>query len=109
MADAEQAALARIPVESATAPLLLLGSDSDEVWNSGGMVRALTSTRFQDRTRASIESHVYADAGHGICGVGTAPAAVFDAAESRSALETARAAADAWRNTVAFLRRVLAP
>jgi dienelactone hydrolase len=109
LAHADQAALARIPIENATAPVLLLGSDSDEVWNSGGMVRAMSMTRFPARTNASIESHVYADAGHGICGTGTAPAAAFDAAESPQALGTARAAADAWRNSVAFLRRVLAP
>ena len=78
---------ARIPIEDATAPLLLLGSTDDETWASGVMVRTLATTRFRDRARASVESHVYADAGHGICGAGTTPAAVYDAAETRSRSE----------------------
>ena len=102
-----QAVQARIPLENATAPLLLLGSVDDEVWASGIMVRSLAKTRFADAARAAIESHVYADAGHGICGVGTTPAALYDAQESRVAVGTARASADAWTRTMAFLRRVL--
>ena len=100
---------ARIPIEDATAPLLLLGSTDDETWASGVMVRTLALTRFRDRAHASVESHVYADAGHGICGTGTTPAAVYDAAETRIAVGTAHASADAWIRTIAFLRRVLPP
>ena len=99
--------LARIPIEDATAPLLLLGSTDDETWASGVMVRTLATTRFRDRARASVESHVYADAGHGICGTGTTPAAVYDAAETRVAVGTAHASAAAWIRTMAILRRVM--
>ena len=98
---------ARIPIEDATAPLLLLGSADDETWASGDMVRTLATTHFRDRARASVESHVYADAGHGICGTGTTPAAAYDAAETRVAAGTAHASADAWIRTMTFLRRVL--
>ena len=106
-AHTAQAIAARIPIENATAPLLLLGALDDEVWASGSMVRSLAKTRFAEPARASIESYVYADAGHGICGVGTTPAAVNDPQESRVAIGTARASAAAWMKTMAFLRRVL--
>ena len=101
------AATARIPLENATAPLLLLGATDDDVWASGTMVQTLAKTRFAQPGRASVESHVYADAKHSICGVGTSPIATFGVDESRLAEGTARAAADAWTRTMTFLQRVV--
>jgi len=98
---------ARIPIERSAAPILLLGSDRDEVWGSGPMVRSLAVTLTRSRPAVFLESTVYPNAGHGICGTGTASVAVFGDTTDVTSVASARAAADAWRRTQAFLARVL--
>jgi len=103
------AARARIPVEVSDASLLLLGAERDEVWASGAMVRSLLATLRGARPQRRTEATVYPDAGHGICGLGTSPVAAFGDTASGVAIGTAKAAADAWLQTVRFLRQTMPP
>ncbi len=98
---------ARIRIERATAPLLLLGAEADDVWASGEMSRSIGATLAAAGRRTQATVATYASAGHNICGDGTTPWELFGAgAFDRKA--TAQATADAWRRTVTFLDERLA-
>jgi dienelactone hydrolase len=108
---ADSVPAARIAVEQITAPTLLMGSTHDEVWPSATMVSAMTRA-MQRAGRAPVQQRRYPQAGHGICGDGTTPAAFFPGRELPTReppdqLATARAGADAWVTTLAFLRERL--
>ncbi|MCU0647776.1 MAG: dienelactone hydrolase family protein [Gemmatimonadaceae bacterium] len=105
----DAARAARIPIEQTRAPLLLLGGDRDDVWASGPMVASIDSTMRASGNRVDVETARYADAGHAICSRGIDPVPDYGADDDPVAIATARAAADAWRRTVAFLARTLGP
>lgn len=94
---------ARIPVENIRAPVLLLGSGKDEVWQSAEMATAVAATLRRARGAKAVELATFADAGHGICGTGASP--VRAAGQDDAA--TAQAAGIAFRRTLAFLNRTL--
>jgi dienelactone hydrolase len=107
------AAAAVIPIEESQARFLLLGGGRDEVWASGAMAQRLAE-RMQAVGRGNdVEVHVFQDAGHGICGDGTAPPRLFadDSRDPRVKDPDAegRAAIAAWQLTTDFLHRSLRP
>jgi dienelactone hydrolase len=102
-ASTEAVAAARIPVERIQAPVLLLGSGRDEVWQSLEMSRNIRAAYERAGRGPLISVREYPEAGHGICGVGTGAAR----ADGQDGGPTAAAAGDAFRATVAFLREKL--
>ena len=106
--DTAAARRAEIPVERIAAPILLLGGESDETWASASQARAVASRMTAKGNGALATVGTYARTQHGMCGDGTTPGSYFSAsADTASGRGTARAAADAWRRTVAFLDRAL--
>lgn len=108
-AKAPQAAIAaRIPIERSRAPLLLIGGDADETWASAEMSRSIARTMRERAPDVPVDTLLYAQGSHGLCGVGTTPAAGFGDERDPVARGTAAGAAGAWRATLAFLARHLA-
>jgi len=103
LASPAEAIAARIPVEQIATPVLLLGADRDNVWSSGEMARAAGRRMRSEARRTAVDVQTYADADHYICGVGTTPVSLFGPDSASVSEGTARAAADAWRRTLAFL------
>ena len=101
----------RIPVERIKAPLLLLGSGQDTTWPSAIMAETI----YQER--ASLAGHLmtklktYPQAGHEICTSPNWPLRLYEKdGENGSSLSTeaeGEATVDAWRTTLAFLKRNL--
>jgi dienelactone hydrolase len=102
------AVAARIPVERIRAPVMLVAGQEDQVWNSAMMAHNIA----ERRTEAKLEtvSLIYSDAGHAIGGTGYNPTTQYDASPMKmggTPEANARAQADAWPKTIAFLRRTL--
>lgn len=96
---------ARIPVEKIRAPVLLLGSGNDEVWQSAEMATTVAASLRRARGARAVELATFPDAGHGICGTGAS--AVRAGGQDNAA--TTQAAGSAFRRTLAFLNRTLRP
>ncbi len=107
----DSVAPARIPVERIRAPLLLLGSDRDEVWASGDMTRSIVARRAAAGLAGTTESLTRAESGHGVCGVPSTPWKLYERSYPTdtppSARATAEAGAENWQLTLDFLRRRL--
>ncbi len=99
--------LARIPVEAIRAPLLLLGSDADDVWASGPMARQIKSTMSSAGRGAQVTLETYPAAAHGICGDGTIAWPRYAPLDTATARATAEGNARAWEATRRFLKRVV--
>ena len=107
-AHPERVAAARIEVENIKAPVLLIGGMDDQVWDSGGMARAIEARRQQ--AGLTTVALVYEGAGHPLSGNGYAPTTQFNAGPMKfggTPAATARAQADAWPKTMGFLRETL--
>ena len=109
--DAKGAELAVIPIERSEAKFLLLGGEKDEVWASGEMTEALVK-RFEGLPASRRpEAHVFAGAGHQICGDGTFPPRVYgsqsDDPRAKDLDLEGQAAARVWPMIVDFFRRTL--
>lgn len=107
-AHPQAVAAARIPVEDYAGPLLVIGADDDQVWDSGAMARAVA----ERRAAAGRETLalLYAGAGHGIADAGWRPTTATNAGPMKlggTPAADARAMADAWPRTLEFLRRTL--
>lgn len=104
----DRVAAARIPIEAASARVLLLASDRDEVWASGEMARNLAERLMLAKKSAQLEIKVYPRAGHQIAGTGTFPVRLYGEASSdpdaKDVVAEGDAAADLWRRTLRFLR-----
>lgn len=104
---------ARIVVEDIEAQVLLLGSDRDEVWASGPMIRRLVARAEAAGTADRIEHQIYPTAGHAVCGTGGFPARLYADQSSnpwvRDITAEGEASIDGWRRTLDFLERVLGP
>ncbi len=103
-------AAARIPVERIAAPVLVIGGDDDQVWDSGGMARAIA----QARSAAGLPTLalVYPQAGHALGGDGWHPTTQHNAGPMTmggNPQADAQAQAEAWVRTVQFLAGVLKP
>jgi poly(3-hydroxybutyrate) depolymerase len=103
--------LARIPIERTQAKLLLIGSDRDEVWASGAMVRSLKTTLIRAGKAGRVETMVFDKAGHGICGDGSFPVRAYgrdDPDQDRKSLDAeGKASVRAFRGTIAFFKATL--
>jgi dienelactone hydrolase len=107
-ANPEAAAKARIPVEKIKAPVMVIGGQEDQVWNSGMMAHNIAERRAE--AKLDTVSLVYTDAGHWIGGHGYSPTTQNDVGPMKSGGTpegNALAQADAWPKTIAFLKRTL--
>ncbi|WP_428504166.1 acyl-CoA thioesterase/bile acid-CoA:amino acid N-acyltransferase family protein [Roseateles sp.] len=107
-AQPERAAAARIEVEKIAAPLLLIAGSDDQVWDSGGMARAIASRRAA--AELPTELLLFEGAGHGITGLGELPSSLNNAGPMKMGGEPAadaRAQQQGWLRTLSFLRAVL--
>ena len=99
---------ARIPVETIAAPVMLVGSHGDQVWDSGGMAENIVKTR-EAAGRRTV-ALVYRDAGHALSGTGWTPTTQYNASPMKmggNPEADARAQAEAFQRTLAFLHETL--
>lgn len=99
---------ARIPVERIAAPLLVIAGHDDRMWASGPMAERIVERRRE--AGLPTEALIDADAGHLLHDTGYAPTTGYNAGSRTTggdARSNARAQAQAWALTLAFLRRVL--
>jgi dienelactone hydrolase len=102
------AVTARIPVERIKAPVMLVAGQEDQVWNSAMMAHNIAERRAE--AKLETVSLIYSDAGHAVGGTGYNPTTQYDASPMKmggTPEGNARAQADAWPKTIAFLRRTL--
>jgi len=95
-----------IPIEKATARILLLASDRDEVWASGEMSRNLVERMMIAGKEKQIEVKIYPLAGHQIAGTGTFPIRLYGTDSSDPAAKDlvaeGNATAESWKRTIKF-------
>ena len=99
---------ARIPVEKIKGPVLVIAGHDDQLWNSGMMAQNIAERRAS--VGLDTVSLVYSDAGHFVGGNGYSPTTQYNNGLSKvggTPEGNARAQADAWPKTLAFLRRTL--
>jgi dienelactone hydrolase len=77
-----EASAARIPVERSNAQFLLIGSDRDEVWASGRMIRTIVESMGNSGKGANVRSLIFPTAGHQVCGVGSSPIRLYSSQSS---------------------------
>jgi dienelactone hydrolase len=109
-AHPDRAIAARIRVEDIAAPVLVVGGDDDQLWDSGGMAKNILAVR--QRAGLDTVALVYPDAGHFLGGAGMDPTTQYNASPMKAGgtpAANARAQAEAFAQTVAFLRRTLGP
>jgi dienelactone hydrolase len=94
---------AAIPIERASAPVLLVCGEADTLWPSCPMARQLDE-RASRHGRPAITLLAYPSAGHGAFGLPRPPGA--KAAPGGEGNDRARA--DAWPRAIAFLKSELA-
>lgn len=107
-AHPERVASARIAVEDIAAPVMVIGAHDDQVWDSGSMALAIAATRHKAGRETLLL--VYREGGHALGGTGWLPTTQYNAGPMKmggSPAATARAQAEAFEQTVAFLRRTL--
>ena len=104
-----ETAAALIPIERSRARFLLLGGGRDEVWASGTMAKSLGDRLRSAGRGRQATVHVYASAGHQICGDGTYPTHIWadPSPDPRAKDPTAEgsASAEAWRQIKSFMKR----
>lgn len=101
-------AAARIPVEQFKGPLLLVGAGDDQMWASGEMAQRIAETRRTAGLPTVLK--VYPEAGHAITAPGWGPTTTTNAGPMKmggNPAADARAQADAFEATRAFLRQHL--
>ena len=117
-ANPQRAAAARIPIERYNGALMVIGGQEDQVWNSGMMSHIIAERRAEvtksTKAKAGLlpltVSLIYIDAGHYLTGNGYSPTTQYNAGVSKSGGTpegNARAEADAWPKTIAFLKKTL--
>ncbi len=107
-ANPAAAVAARIPVERIKAPVMLVAGQEDQVWNSAMMAHNIAERRAE--AKLETVSLIYTDAGHAVGGTGYNPTTQYDASPMKmggTPEGNARAQADAWPKTIAFLKRTL--
>lgn len=107
-ANPGRVAAARIAVEDIAAPVLVAGADDDQIWDSGGMARAIADAR--NKAGRSTALLVYREAGHYLGGTGWSPTTQYNASPMKSGgtpEATARAQAEVFTRTHEFLLRNL--
>ena len=108
-ATAPEQAAARIPIERASADILLLAATNDVVWPSGVMTDEIEKTLSNTHTRVSVHSLIFPNASHYICGTGSEPRRINPVVKPEgndpSPEADAHAAEMGWKATKAFLKR----
>ncbi len=107
-ANPSAAVKARIAVERIIAPLLVIGGHDDQVWPSGMMAQNIAERRAQ--ANRETMALIYSGAGHAIGGNGYGPTTQHNAELFKmggNPADDARAQADAWPKTIAFLKKHL--
>jgi dienelactone hydrolase len=108
-ASEPERAAARIPAERSEAKFLIFGSERDQVWPSAMMVRQIAASFDAAGKSGNLESHVFPQASHFICGVGAEAVRInpVKKPEGNDPLPEADAHAShaAWEATTSFLRR----
>ena len=102
------AVAARIRAENYKGPLMVVGGQDDQVWASGMMAHNIA----ERRAEAGLEtvSLIFSDAGHFLSAQGLSPTTQYELSPSRGGGTpegNARAQAEAWTASVAFLKRTL--
>ena len=109
-ANPDRVPAARIPVETIAAPVMVVGGTDDQIWDSGGMAKSIAETR--SRAGRETVALVFEGAGHFIGGNGWGPTTQYNDSPMKSGgspVLNARAQAEAYAQTQAFLQRVLGP
>ena len=99
---------ARIPVEQFAGPLLVVGGHDDQVWDSGGMAANILKSR--GAAGRETVALIYRDAGHALSGSGWSPSTQTNLGPMQMGGQPAadaRAQAEAFAQTLAFLARTL--
>jgi dienelactone hydrolase len=107
-AHPQAAVEARIRVEDFKGPLLVAGGIEDQVWASGMMAQNIAERRAAHGLETV--SLVFTDAGHLLSGSGWAPTTQYNAGPNKTGgtpQANARAQAEVWASTLAFLNRTL--
>lgn len=107
-AHPERVAPARIAVEDFAGPLLIVGGNDDQVWDSGGMAANILKTR--SAAGRQTQALIYRDAGHALSGSGWSPTTQYNAGPMKMGGRPdadARAQAEAFQQTLLFLQRTL--
>ena len=108
-ATSQERAAARIPIEQANAKILLLAATNDVVWPSGVMANEIEKTLFNAHTQATVQSFIFENASHFICGTGSEPRRINPVHKPEgndpSPEADAHAAEMGWKATQDFLRR----
>jgi hypothetical protein len=105
-ASAPRIAAATIPVERSKAALLLIGGGDDRTGDSGASVERISRRLERSQYRFPYEVLLYPAAGHGIVGSGWRPTTMHNTGvfnDGGTPEADARAQADAWTKTLAFL------
>jgi dienelactone hydrolase len=109
-ANPDRVPAARIPVETYAGPMMIVGSHGDQVWDSGGMAENINRSRAAaGRETVAL---IYRDAGHALSGTGWSPTTQYNAGPMKmggTAEADAHAQAEAFQQTLQFLKRTLAP
>jgi dienelactone hydrolase len=107
-AHPERVPTARIPVENYKGPLMLVAGSDDQVWDSGGMARAIEASRA--KLGLPTLSLVYEGAGHAISGNGYNPTTQSNRGPMKmggTPAADAHAQGDAYPKLLEFLRESL--
>lgn len=78
-ANPARAIAARINVEAIDEPVLVVGGDADDTWNSGEMAQNISERR--EQAGLTTTALIFTDAGHGLSGDGTNVEGWYDTAE----------------------------
>jgi dienelactone hydrolase len=108
-ANPAKAVAARIQVEKIKAPLLVIGGHDDQTWASGMMAQNIAEARVASKFETL--ALIYPKAGHYLGGNGYGPTIGHNEGLWKvggTPEDDARAQADAWPKTMAFLRKYLA-
>lgn len=105
---ADRVAQARVPVERIRVPLMVIGGYDDQMWPSGAMAENIVASR--RAAGLNTEALLYKDVGHLLYETGYAPTTQYNSGLRKTGgtpEANAKAQAEVWQATLAFLRRTL--
>lgn len=103
------AAAARVPIERFPGEVMVIGSYDDQTWASGMMAQNIAERRLE--SGQPVTALIFLEAGHLLYGTGYTPTTTRNTGTRKvggTPAADAHAQDKAWRETLAFLRRVLA-
>lgn len=103
-ANLERVAAARIPVESYRGPLLLAGSEQDDIWSAGHAAQNMAERRAEQGLKTTLL--VFPFAGHSLLGDGQNPTVLLFEKDEVRAIQ-AKAMSQTWQSTVDFFEAAL--